>query len=122
MTDVARITFDCVVAVYFHTHFLQFVLELNNGRNVRVVCDDNAAYMKTAFRKYTDETEHVHIICDTKVVAYFVFCNISCVDRDDNLCLIGKLHQHTQFAVRFKPRENSGGMIIIKQLSSEFQV
>ena len=122
MRDVARIAFNRIVTVYFDAHFLQLILELNDSRNFGIMSDHDAANIKSAVSENTDETEHVHIIRDSKVIADLIFGDIRCVDRNNDLSLVGKLHQHAQLAVRLEARKNSGGMVIVKQFTSEFQI
>ena len=49
-----------------------------------------------------DQTEHIDIVSDTEVIADFIFLDISGVDDNDDLSLVGKLHQHLELAVRRK--------------------
>ena len=48
------------------------------------------------------QAEHILIIGDAKIAADLIFLNIRRTDDDYDLCLVGKLHKHTQFAVRLK--------------------
>ena len=81
-----------------------------------------ASNIKSPGCKFINEAENVNIVGNAKISANFIFVNVVCADHNHNFRLIGKLHQHTEFAVRFKARKNSGGMVIVKKLSAEFQV
>ena len=55
-------------------------------------------------------------------MADLVLFNISGMDCDHDLCMIGKLQQHLQLTVRLKPGKDPGGVIVVKKLSAEFQI
>ena len=120
--DIAGIAVDGVVAVYTDPHFFQLCLKLEDGRLVGVVGDDYASHIEPPVRKGVDEPQNVHIVGDAQIVADLVFRDIGGADGNDDLRLIGKLHQHPQLTVGLKTRKHPGGMVVVKKLSTEFQV
>ena len=92
------------MAVNLDSKTLQSQLELICSRLSGIACDNNAAHVKTFFTVYLDQTKHVKIIGDAKVVADFVFFDIRCVDRDDDLGLICELKKHLKLTVWRKSR------------------
>ncbi len=84
--------------------------------------DDHAAYIKAPVCKDADQTEYVQVIGNSQIITDFVFCDVRGIDDDDDFRLVGKLHQHAEFAVRFKARKDSGGMIVVKELAAEFKI
>ena len=109
------------MAVYPDPHFFQLCLKLEDGRLVGVVGDDYASHIEPPVRKGVDEPQNVHIVGDAQIVADLVFRDIG-ADGNDDLRLIGKLHQHPQLTVGLKARKHPGGMVVVKKLSTEFQV
>ena len=55
-------------------------------------------------------------------MAHFILLNISRIDDDDNLGLVGQLKEHTQLTVRGKARKHPGGVEIVKEFAAEFQI
>ena len=120
--DIARVAVNLVVAVNLKTELFQFVFELLDRRCVNVAGDHDAADIESAVGEYSDQAQHVEVVCNAQIVAHFVLCDISGVDRDDDLRLVSELHQHAEFAVRFKTRKHAGCMVIIIQLAAELQI
>ena len=79
-----------------------------------VLGDHHAANEQSLIAEGLDQTEYIHVISDAKVVADFIFLDISGVDDDDDLCLVGKLHQHLKLAVRSESRKHAGCVVIVK--------
>ena len=69
-----------------------------------------------------DKPKNVHVVGDAQIVTDLIFCDVGGADGDDDLRLVGKLHQHPQLAVGLKAREHPGGMVVVKKLSAEFQI
>ena len=119
---IMRVARNRVVNVNRDAELLQSLLERVCAVLAGVLGDDNASDIEAASAELVDQTEHVAVIGDAEVTADFVFLNIGCGNCHYNLCLIGKLHQHAQFRVRCKARQNAGCVEIVEQLSAEFQI
>ena len=119
---IAWIAGDVVMNKYTDAKLFQSVFEKICAFLSCIAGDADTSHIKTSFCKNLDQTEDILVIGDSQIPADFVFINISCTDHDHDLCLVAELHQHTELAVRFKTRENSGSMIIIKKLAAEFQI
>ena len=98
------------------------MFELLDRRCVNIAGNYDAADVKPAVSEYTDQAQYIQIVCNAQIVADLVFCDISGIDRDDDLCLISQLHEHAELAVRFEARKHAGCMVIIVKLSAEFQI
>mgnify|MGYP001165833845 CR=1 FL=1 len=57
----------------------------------RVLGDDNASDEQSFIAERLDQTEYIDIVSDTEVIADFIFLDISGVDDNDDLSLVGKL-------------------------------
>ena len=117
-----RIARNRVVNVNRDAELLQSLFERVCAVLAGVLGDDNASDIEAASAELVDQTEHVAVIGDAEVTADFVFLNIGCGNCHYNLCLVGELHQHAQFRVRCKARQNAGCVEIVEQLSAEFQI
>ena len=66
--------------------------------------------------------ENIFVIGDPKIATYIILVNVIGTDNNNDLRLIRKLHQHTELAVRFKTRKNTGCMVVVKQFAAEFKI
>ena len=119
---VAWISGDQVKLVNTDTQFLQTFLEEIGAFLAGVLCDAYASYIQATACKLIHKTEHVFVIGNAKVAAYFILVNVIGTDNNNDLRLIRKLHQHAEFAVRFKTRKNTGCMVVVKQFAAEFKI
>ena len=108
--------------IYFDIFLLQSLSELDCSALSGKLCDDNAAYIESLLLKLTDETQYIHVICDTQITSDFILLYICCTDYNDDFRYIRELHEHLQLTVRLEARQNSGCMVIIKQLTAKFQI
>ena len=120
--SIVRITRDQIKHVYFDSKLLQTFLKRISTFLSGILGDADTSDIESALGKYFHKAEYIFIISDTKVTSDFIFINISSADYNNDLCLIRKLHQHAQFAVRLKSRKNSGSMVVIKKLAAKFQI
>ncbi len=120
--SVAWISGDQVKLVNTDSQFLQTFLEEIGTFLAGVLCDAYASHIQATACKFIHETKNILVIGNAKVAAYFILVNVIGTDNNNDLRLIRKLHQHAEFAVRFKTRENTGCMVIIKKFASEFKV
>ena len=122
MRNIVRISVDGIQNVYRDIQFFQFFLKSICTFLTGVLGDRNASHIQTFSAECLDQSQHIHIIGDTGVPADFIFFDIAGADNNNDFCLIRKLHQHLQFAVRCKTRQYTGCVVIIKKLSSKLQV
>ena len=108
--------------VYFFTEFFETLFEKVSTFLTCVSCDTHASYIKTASGKLINKTENIFVISDAQVTAHFVFVDVCSTDNNDDFSLITELHKHTELAVRFKSRKNTGSVVIVKKLSAEFKI
>ena len=120
--SIIRITRDQIKHIYFDSKLLQTFLKRICAFLSGILGDADTSDIESALGKYFHKAEYIFIISDTQVTSDFIFINISSADYNNDLCLIRKLHQHTQFAVRLKSRKNSGSMVVIKKLAAKFQI
>ncbi len=120
--DIGRIPGDRIVAVDPHAKALEFLLVGNRRRLVVEAGQDNAAHKQPEACEGIRQPQDVHVVGNAEISPDFVFLDVSCVDDNDDLCLILQLSQHRDLGVRVKARKNPGGVEIIKQFAAEFQV
>ena len=120
--DIGGIIGDDIVAVDLDPQGLQALLEGIGGWLGMVMGDADAAHIQADPTEGIDEAQDIQIVGDTQIAAALVlFDGISADDNDD---LRGVLHlqQHFHLAIRRKPRQHAGSVVIIKELTAEFQV
>ena len=106
----------------FDAKIIQPFTELVRGRLSRIFRHADATHIQTHAAERVDEPQYIHIIRDAEISADLVSLNILRADDNDNLRLILQFQQHMQLGVRLESRKYSGGVVIIKQLSTEFQI
>ena len=84
--------------------------------------EDHAAHIQAHGAEGIDEPQHVLVVGDTQIAAYFVLFDVRRVDRDDDLHILLQGAEHTDLAVWLKTRKHTGGMIVVKELAAEFQI
>ena len=82
----------------------------------------HAGNIQTQLPENADQTDHIPIIGDAQIPTDLILFDICRIDGNHHLHLLLQLQQHPQLAVRLKARQNSGCMIVIKQLTAEFQI
>ena len=55
-------------------------------------------------------------------MADLVLFDVSRIDGNEDFGLVSHLKEHTKLAVRRKAGQDSGGMVVVKKLASEFQI
>ena len=83
---------------------------------------NHAADIEADILELSAKSEHVFVVCDTEVSADLVLLDVFCTDDYDDFRFILQLLEHIELAVRLEARQNSAGVIIIKQFTSEFEV
>ena len=120
--DIAGIALDAVMAVYLDSHMLQLGLKDICARLALIQVDHNASHIKAFILKLLNQAQYIHIIGDPQILAYLIFLYIRGADHNDDLSLVGQLKEHPKLAVRCEAGKNPGGVVVIKQLSSKFQI
>ena len=82
----------------------------------------DAAHIEVLGLEDSLQAEQIGIVGDSQIAAHLILFDILRADYDNDLYLIGQLHQHPQLAVRLKARQNTGRVIIVVELSAEFQI
>ena len=119
---IAWISRDQVKLVNTDSQLLQTFLEEIGTFLAGVLRDAYTSYIQATACKLIHKTEHVFVIGNAKVAAHFILVNVIGTDNNNDLRLIRKLHQHAEFAVRFKTRKNTGCMVVVKQFAAEFKI
>ena len=91
---VAGISVDDVVAVDAYADFFQLALEEIGCLLSGVLGDDDTADIEPPVREGLNQAEHIHIVGDAEIVTYLVLLDVGGIDGDDDLGLVGELHQH----------------------------
>ena len=84
--------------------------------------EDHAAHIQSHGAEGVDEPQHILVVGDAQVTAYFVLFDVRRVDRNDDLHILLQGAEHTDLAVGLKARKHTGGMIVVKELAAEFQI
>jgi hypothetical protein len=108
--------------IYLDSKIFKTLLEDLRGRLLAVLCDDDAADVKTDAAEYVDEAERIEIVGDAKVAAALILFDVACGDDDHDLCAIAKLIEHLDLAVGMKSGEYTGSMIVVEELAAEFKI
>ena len=120
--DVGRVALDGVVDVDGDVLLLQLRLELICAVLAGVMGDDHAAYVQASLLELLSQTEDILIVGDAQIAPDLVLLDVRGTDDDDNLRVIGELHQHAKLGIRRKARQDSGGVKIIKQFAAKLQI
>ena len=121
-THVMRIALDEIMAVSLDAFALQTLFEGDGGRLAIIMSDDNRPHHETTVLELTTKAQHVLIVCNAQVGTLLVLLYIGCTNHNNNLDAIADFLEHTQFAVRLEPRQNSAGMVIVKKFTAQFEV
>ena len=110
------------MAVHPDSQRFQTLLEGLGHRLSLITSQYDAAHIQAKVAEHIDEPQHIHIIGDAQIAAELVLFDVTGIDDDYYFYLFLHLQQHPQLAVRLKARQYPGCMIIIVQLSAEFQI
>ena len=119
---ICGIAFDDVVDVTADAEGFQLFAEQVGSRLSGVLGNDDAAYIQTDLAEGFRQAEHFQVIGQPEVAAGFVGFQRACGDGDDDFCLILELEQHFELAVRLEAGQDSGSVIVVEKLTSEFQI
>ena len=119
---IAWIVWDRVMLVAFDTQIAQFCNKVICGRLMVISCKHNAIYRNTHFLEFICKTQDIHIVRNTQVSAYLCFFYVICRNAENNFCIVAQCLKQFDFCIRFKARQNSGRVEIVKQFATKFQV
>ena len=119
---IAGIAFDAVMAVHLDVAVLQLGLELVGAVLAAVLGDDNASHIEALVPEFLNKTEDILVVGDAQVMADLVLFDVSRIDGNEDFGLVSHLKEHTELAVRCKAGQDPGGVVVVKKLSSEFQI
>ncbi len=120
--NVVGITFYIIVEVGLDPQACQLLAELSRRRLACILGDDHAADIKASALQGALEAQHVHVIGDAQIAPDLVLFDGVGTDDDDDLGLVLELLQHLELIVGSKTGKDAGSMVVIEELSSEFQI
>lgn len=120
--DVVRIAGDRVVQVAFDAQAFQAAAERAGRGLVRVVGDHHTAGGEAHGAEDVHEAQHVLVVGDAQVSADLALLDVVGVDGDDDLHLVGQALEHADLGVGLEPGQHARGMVVVEQLSAEFQI
>ena len=119
---IIGVTVDGVVTVALNAQRLQTADESVGNGLCGVLGDADTANHKAHGTERIGETEHFVIVSDAQVAAFFIFFNIACVNGENDFDLIFHLREHTDLAVGLEAGKNTGSVIVVKELATQFQI
>ena len=120
--QVVGVAGNGIVEVDLDAQFLQTALEGVGSGLTGILGDGDAAHVQTLAAEGVDEAEHVLIVGNAKITAHFVLLNGGGVDDDDHLHALPQLQQHTDLAVGLEAGQDTGGVVVVEELTAEFHV
>ena len=120
--NVVGVPGNGIVEVHRDTQVLQAALEGVGGGLPGVLSDDHAAHIQALGAEGVNEAQHVLVVGDAQIAPHLVLLNGGGSDGNDHLYAVPQLQQHTDFAVRGKPRQHPGGVVVVKELAAKLQV
>ena len=120
--DIGRIAFNGVVKVYFNVFLFQLCLELLRAVLPLVMGDNHAAHIQSSALELVAQAQHIDVIGNPQVAVYLILFDIHCADDDDDFGAVRQLHQHLQLRVGSEAGQYPGSVIVVEELSAEFQI
>ena len=122
VADILRVAVNDIVQIGTDAQGTQLLAEFIGRALARILGDHDAGDEKASGLQGVLEAQDIYVIGDAQVAADLVLFNGRSVNDDHDLGLILELLQHLQLVVRRESGQDTGGVIIIEQLTSEFQV
>ena len=119
---IVGITGDIIMVVDLHTQLFQPGTESLGCQLSIVAGQHHTGYIQTEIPENADQPDHIPVVGNAQVTPDLIFLNIVGVDGDDHLHLLLQCQQHLQLAVRLEAGQYPGGMIVVIQLTAEFQI
>ena len=105
-----------------HAERGQTLFEGVRSRLTGVLRDHDRADIEPQIAEHVDEPQHIGVVADAQVAPHLVLLNITGADGHDDLHVVLQRPQHPDLAVRLKPRQHAGGVVVVKQLAAELEV
>ena len=120
--DVIGVSLNGVMAVDLQPQGLQLGLEDFRGGLATEPGEHHAAHREAKAPKGVNEPEGVGAVGDAQVPPDLALFQVHGGHGHHDLHLVFQLHEHANFGVGMKPRQNPGGVVVVKEFSAEFQV
>ena len=122
VSHIVGIAGDVIVPVAPDAQLFQTLQEGVCRRLAAVTGQHHAAHIQAHLPEGVNQAQNVCVIGNAQVAPDLVLFNIRSVDGDDHFCVIGKLLQHPDLAVRLKAGKHPGCVVIVKKLAAKFQI
>ena len=119
---IVWIALDEIMTIGLYIITFKTLLKGYGSRLTVIMCDNYRTDHKPTILEFSAKTEHVLVISDSEISAFFIFLYIGCTNDDNNLDAIAYFLKHAQLAVGLKSRKHTAGVMIVEELSSQFEV
>ena len=119
---VRRVSFNGVVLVYGNAEIGQTLDKAVHGRLRLVHRHNHAANVQALALENIDKANDVRVVGNSKVAAVLILHDIVCVNDDKNFRNRAELQQHFDFTVGLKTGQNAGRVVVVEELTAEFEV
>ena len=119
---IVGVAVNIIVVVHPDAHALQPGLECLGHGLLPEPGQHHAGYIQAKIPEYIDQPDHIPVIGNAQVPPDLVLFNVVGIDDNDHLHLFLQLQKHPQLAVRLEARQNTGSMVVIIELTAEFQI
>ena len=119
---ICRIILYRIVLINLNTERTKPFFKLIGSRLSAVAGYNNTAHEKTYASKCINKAKGIHIVGYTKIPPALIGFNSIGINNNNNFGLVLKLKEHTNLTVGIKTRQNTGGMIIVEQLTPELHI
>ena len=120
--DVVRIALNGIVQLGGNAECIQTIAEDVGSGLTGILRDNHGRDSKTIAAEQVDQAQDVLVIGNAQVATGLVLLDMVCIDCDDDLNIIGNALEHAELAVRFKTRQHTARMIVVKQLAAKLQI
>ena len=122
MLDVEGVTGDGVVEVAGNAQAVHAVAEGIGVGLVGVLGDDDAADVEAHGAQDVHQAQYFLLVGDAQVAAHLALLDVVRVDGDDDFDVVDQALQHVDLGVGRESGEHARGMVVIEDLTAEFQV
>ena len=119
---IGGVSLNGIVAVDLDAEVLQPLDKGIRRRLFGVMGDDDAADVNADRSKGVDQAEGIHVVGDAEVAPDLVLFNGDCRHHHNDLGIFLHAEKHFDFGVRAESGQYPGGVVIVKELSSELQI
>ena len=122
MSNVGGIAFNGIMVINLDAQRLEPLFKCVGHRLPLIAGEHHTAYVQADGAEFIHQPQNIQIIGDAQVAPQLIFFNIASIDDNDHFHLMPQLEQHPQLAIGLEAGQHAGGMIIVKQLTAEFQI